>query len=184
MPPRRSMAFRTRSRSAEVDGRQVRLERAVEVERVDTVQPMRLVAPLHGSRADVPQPTPHTGQGLAVAEPSFDLGERRLRQPLLGDVAHDHEWRSEARRASAEHGAGGQRDRQRHAVVAHGAGLEVDECARRTSTSVDDPGELARSHGRRSASRRGGRRSRRACSRTAARRVGPTTSPCLRRRSR
>ncbi len=74
-----------------VDYVDVRLERSVEVEWVDSVDAMELVAPLHGAGADVPQPAAHVGQGLAFLQPAFDLGQRGLGQALLGDVPdHDH----------------------------------------------------------------------------------------------
>ena len=121
-----------------------------------------------------PEPTSHSqlpdpGQGLALAEPSFDLGECRLRQPLLGDVADDDDC-DQRRVALGLHGAGGQRDRHRHAVLAHGAGLESTNVLAGQHRGDDRCESLAVMVGDQRA-RRGGRRSRRARSRTAARRV-------------
>ena len=75
-----------------------------------------------------PEPTSHsqlpTPARVSLSRSrAFDLGERRLRQPLLGDVADDDDC-DQRRVALGLHGAGGQRDRHRHAVLAHGAGLE------------------------------------------------------------
>ena len=90
----RSTAAATRGRSVVVDAREVRVEGAVEVQRIDAVDPVELVAPLHGVGGDVPLPAPDVGQRLALAQPRFGLGQHRLGQALLGDVA-DHGDRSE-----------------------------------------------------------------------------------------
>ena len=100
------------------------LPRAVEVERLDAMDVMELVAPLHRPGAQVPQPAPHVRQRLAVADTRLDLGEAGLRQALLGDVAADQHGRDRVVTA-VEHRAQRQRDRHGHAVTALDLRLEV-----------------------------------------------------------
>ena len=67
----------------------VGVERAGEVQGVDAVDPVQLVAPLHGPGPDVPEPTAHMDLRLAAPEPGLDLRQGRLGQPHLGDVLRD-----------------------------------------------------------------------------------------------
>ena len=69
----------------------VRLEGAVELEGVDAVDAVELVAPLHGARRDVPQPSTDVRERLAFAESRFGFAEHPLRESLLGDVLHDRD---------------------------------------------------------------------------------------------
>ncbi len=72
-----------------VDTGEVGVERALERGRVDTVDAVHLLAPLHGTAVDVPEPPAGVGQRLGVAQAGLGLGQRRLRQALLGQVACD-----------------------------------------------------------------------------------------------
>ena len=69
----------------------------------------------------------------ASASPSrtarLGFGQRRLREPLLGDVARDEDRRDG--RAAFEHGRQRQRDRHRHAVLAQDLGFAVADPAAR-----------------------------------------------------
>ena len=69
-----------------MDHAEVGSKRAFEIERIDTMHAMQLVAPLHGVGADVPQPSADVGQRLPLPEPLLDLGQRGLGQPRLGEV--------------------------------------------------------------------------------------------------
>jgi len=51
------------------------LQGAVEVERVDAVDPVELGTPLHGPGSKVPHPAPHVCQRLTLFEPVLHLGE-------------------------------------------------------------------------------------------------------------
>ena len=107
-----------------MDAGEVRVERAVERGRVDAVDAVQLLAPLHGAAADVPQPPPGVGERLGVAEAGLGLGQRGLRQALLGDVAGDADDPA-ARPVGVADRTQRQRDRDRHAVLALDLGLDV-----------------------------------------------------------
>ena len=113
-----------------VDAREVRVEGALEIERIDAVDAVELVAPLHGIGRHVPLPAPHVGECLALSQTRLGLGQHRLREPLLGDVAH-HRDRSQML-AAFEDAAQRQRDRHRHPFAPVDLGLVVvDTIARR-----------------------------------------------------
>ena len=63
----RSSASRTARPFLGCDAREVRVDGAVELERIDAVDPVELVAPLHGARRDVPLPAPDVRERLAFA---------------------------------------------------------------------------------------------------------------------
>ena len=116
----------------------MRLERAVEVERVDPVDPVELGAPLHRPRSQVPQPAPDVRQRLALLHPRVDLGQGGLGQVLLGDVARHHH-RADGQFLGVEDRAEGQGDRQGHAVGRGDLGLEVPDTVSRQHGGDDPP---------------------------------------------
>ena len=99
------------------------IERPAEVEGIDLVDAVELLAPLHGAGAEVPEPSPDVGQRFTLAEPGFNLGERRLHEPLLGDVPGDAGNRLPDRRR--RDGRQRQRDRHQHAVAPFDLGFDV-----------------------------------------------------------
>ena len=121
-----------------VDQPQMRLEGAVEVERVDPVDPVELGAPLHRPRSQVPQPAPDVRQRLALLHAGVDLRQGGLRQVLFGDVARDHH-RADWEFLGVEDRAEGQGDRQRHPVGPEDLGLEVPDAVSRQHGGDDPP---------------------------------------------
>ena len=107
-----------------VDRIQVGFERPAEVDRIDPVDAMELVAPLHRAGSQVPQPAAHVRQGFALPHACLHLGERGLRQALLGDVPRDHDGAHELAAGTVDR-AQRQRDRYGHAVLAQDLRLEV-----------------------------------------------------------
>ena len=97
---------------------EVRGERAFEIERIDSVHAVELVAPLHRVGADVPQPSADVGQRLPLAKSLLDLGERCLREPCLGELLSDADRSGEVAPDSSRIGETDRRDRHRHAVLA------------------------------------------------------------------
>ncbi len=88
---------------------------ALEVERIDTVHAMQLVAPLHRIGADVPQPPTDVGQRLPFAETLLDLGQCGLRQARLGELLGDADGAAEPA-GTIDNRRHGQRDRHGHAI--------------------------------------------------------------------
>ena len=149
------------------------VERALERGRVDAVDAVHLLAPLHGAAGDVPEPPADVGQRLALAQAGLGLGERRLRQALLGEVAGDADARRSTTRLVADRA---QRQRDRDAAcrpLALDIGLElVDAVAaerplssRHTTSARTCAGNRSRTACRRRP-RRGGRRCARRCGST------------------
>ena len=92
-------------------------EGAVEVERVDTVDPVELGAPLHLARAHVPEPAADVRERLAFVQARLGFGEHRLGEVLLGDVVCDGHH-SDHRSGFVDHGPERERHRHVRAVVA------------------------------------------------------------------
>ena len=107
-----------------VDTGEVGVERALERGRVDTVDAVHLLAPLHGTAVDVPEPPAGVGQRLGVAQAGLGLGQRGLRQALLGQVAR-HADDAAARPVGVADRTERHRDRDAHAVTPGDLGLDV-----------------------------------------------------------
>src|SRR5579859_8113595 len=107
-----------------VDAGDVRLERPVEFERIDALDTVQLIGPLHRAGPHVPQPPAHVSECFAVANPGLDLGERRLGEQLLSDIPCDHRRGDEASLPVHDRSCR-QRDRRRHAVLALNLCLEM-----------------------------------------------------------
>ena len=60
-----------------MNGGQVSIEGAPEIQRVDTVEPMKLLAPLDGPGAHIPQPAAGVGHGLGLEHAGLGLGQSR-----------------------------------------------------------------------------------------------------------
>ena len=71
-----------------VDARQLRVERAVEVEGVDPVDAMQLDTPLHRASRKIPLPPPGMRESFTLAVSCFRLSQHRLGEALLRDVLH------------------------------------------------------------------------------------------------
>ena len=106
--------------------REIRLEGAVEVQRVHTVDAVELGAPLHCSRPQIPEPTPDMRQRFALHHASVHLSQGRLGQVLLGDIPDDDNG-SNSGAALVEDGAKRERDGLGHAVGTEDFGFKVPD---------------------------------------------------------
>lgn len=100
---------------------QMSVERTVELARLDAVNAVQLLGPLHGAGAGVPAPQADVGEVLELVHARLALCERGLEQLLLGEVA------DEDKGTARTDGHSGDRHRHDHAVMAEGAGVEGDE---------------------------------------------------------
>ena len=126
-------------------GAEVSSEGAFEIERIDAVHPMQLVAPLHGVATHVPKPSTDVSKRFPLAEALVDLGQRSLRQAGFGELLCHGDGSGEGA-LGIEQRRDRQRNRHLHAVFALNLGddsIDAFTCRDAHPNSVHIPARFS-----------------------------------------